>query len=283
MAAHGVGTQAGTGRPEPKRVLVTGASGTLGRVIVPGLAQAGFRLQLNDLAHFPDVLPEGVDFVAADLTDQGALAAACPEDVTDIIHFGGINTELSSKAILDANILGSLNVFEVARMRKARVIYASSNHTIGFHPRGETLTINDPYRPDGFYGLSKAYVELLGRMFYDKHGVESVHLRIGSCLPEPVDTRHLATWLSYPDLVRLMIAALTVPRPNYAIVWGVSCNTRRWWIGDDAERIGYFPQDDAEDYADRVVEEAGEEVSLAYQGASHCAIGYTRDNPDQGI
>jgi uronate dehydrogenase len=279
MTADGVVAQQKTAHLSAKRVLVTGASGTLGRVIVPGLAQAGFRLQLNDLAHFPDELPDGVDFVAADLTEQQALAAACPDDVTDIIHFGGINTELSSKAILDANILGSLNVFEVARMRRARVIFASSNHTIGFHPRGRTLTIDDPYRPDGYYGLSKAYVELLGRMFYDKHGVESVHLRIGSCVPEPLDTRHLATWLSYPDLVRLMIAALTVPSPGYAIVWGISRNTRRWWIGDDAERIGYFPQDNAEAYADRVMAEEGEAASLAFQGASHCAIGYTRDEP----
>lgn len=277
MTADGVVTPQKTEHFRAKRVLVTGASGTLGRVIVPGLSQAGFRLQLNDLAHFPDELPDGVNFVAADLTEQQALAAACPDDVTDIIHFGGINTELSSRAILDANILGSLNVFEVARMRRARVIFASSNHTIGFHPRSRTLTIDDPYRPDGYYGLSKAYVELLGRMFYDKHGVESVHLRIGSCVPEPLDTRHLATWLSYPDLLRLMIAALTVPSPGYAIVWGISRNTRRWWINDDAERIGYFPQDNAEAYADRVMAEEGEATSLAFQGASHCAIGYTRD------
>jgi uronate dehydrogenase len=276
MTADGVEAQQTREQRRAKRVLVTGASGTLGRVIVPGLAQAGFRLQLNDLAHFPDELPDEVDFVAADLRDQRALAAACPEDVTDIIHFGGINTELSSEAILDANILGSLNVFEVARMRGARVIFASSNHTIGFHPRNRTLTIDDPYRPDGFYGLSKAYVELLGRMFHDKHGVESVHLRIGSCLPKPLDTRHLATWLSYPDLIRLMIAALTAPSPGYAIVWGISRNTRRWWGSDDAERIGYFPQDDAETYVDQVTVEEGEAVSLAFQGASHCAIGYTR-------
>jgi uronate dehydrogenase len=262
-----------------RRILVTGASGTLGRVIVPGLTQAGLRLLLNDLTHFPDELPDGVEFVAADLTDQDALAAACPDDVTDIVHFGGINTELSSQAILNANILGTSNIFEVARMRGARVIFASSNHTVGFHLRGRTLSIDDPYRPDGYYGLSKAYAELLGRMFHDKHGVESVHLRIGSCLPEPLDTRHLATWLSYPDLLRLVIAALTVQNPGYAIVWGISCNTRRWWVGDDAERIGYYPQDDAQAYVDRVRAEEGEAVSREFQGASHCAIGYTRAKP----
>ena len=92
-------------------------------------------------------------------------------------------------------------------------------------------------------------------MFYDKHAVESVHLRIGSCVPEPLDTRHLATWLSYGDLVRLIIAALTTQAPGYAIVWGISRNSRRWWIGDDAERIGFFPEDDAERFAGTVSEE----------------------------
>jgi uronate dehydrogenase len=256
------------------RVLLTGASGTLGRVIVPALARAGYRLRLNDLALFPDPLPDGVEFAAADLTDRRALDAACPADVTDIVHFGGINTERSAEAILNANILGTLNVFEVARARGARVIFASSNHTIGFHPRGRPLTIDDPYRPDGFYGLSKAYAELLGRMFYDKHAVQSVHLRIGSCVPEPLDTRHLATWLSYGDLVRLMMAALAAPAPGYAIVWGVSRNLRRWWIGDDAERIGYFPKDDAERFAGMVTEEVGDAVSLAFQGGTHCAPGF---------
>ena len=266
-------------RPDRSRVLLTGASGNLGRVVAAGLASAGFRLHLTDLVPFPDPLPDGAAFAAADLTDAQALAAICPDDVTDIVHFGGINTETSSDAILKANIHGALNVFELARMRGARIVFASSNHTIGFYPRDRALTIEDPYRPDGFYGLSKAYVELLGRLYNDKHGVESVHLRIGSCLPEPLDTRHLATWLSYPDLNRLVSAALTAPAPGYAIVWGISRNTRSWWSGDDATRIGFRPEDDAEHFADSVAAEKGDAAALAFQGAAHCAMGYSREDP----
>lgn len=206
---------------EASHVLLTGASGTLGRVLAPGLATAGHRLRLNDLVPFPDPMPGGASFAAADITDKAALAAACPDDVTDIVHFGGINTEKDPEAILRVNIWGTLNVFELARERRARVIFASSNHAIGFYPRTQQpLAITDPYRPDGHYGVSKVYAEALGRLYHDKHGIESVHLRIGSCLQKPLETRNLATWLSYPDLVRLVLAALAAPEVGYGVVWG---------------------------------------------------------------
>ncbi|POR48280.1 NAD-dependent epimerase/dehydratase family protein [Bosea psychrotolerans] len=258
-------------------VLLTGASGTLGRVLAPGLSAAGHRLLLSDLLPFPDPLPGGARFAAADITDKAALAAACPDDVSDIVHFGGINTETDPEAILKVNIGGTLNVFELARKRRARVIFASSNHAIGFYPRRQQpLTIADPCRPDGHYGVSKVYAEALGRLYHDKHGIESVHLRIGSCLPQPLDTRHLATWLSYPDLVRLVLAALAAPEVGYGVVWGISANTRRWWTGDDAHRIGFVPQDNTEDFADQVEPEAGDAVTRRFQGGSHCGIGYSR-------
>jgi uronate dehydrogenase len=264
----------------PRNVLLTGASGNLGRVLVPALAEAGHRLTLTDRTPFPDPLPRHASFFQADLTEQHGFDE-CPADVTDIVHFGGINTEGPPEAIHAANIMGTLHVFQLARARGARVIFASSNHTIGFYPRSRALTVADAYRPDGYYGLSKAYAELLGRLFYDKHGVESVHLRIASCVPEPTDLRHLSTWLSYPDFVRLVDAAVTAKAPGFAIVWGVSRNTRRWWSEDDAERIGYWPQDDAETFASQIHSESGGAVSLTFQGGSHCAMGFSRTDFEQ--
>jgi uronate dehydrogenase len=263
--------------PDGGHVFLTGASGTLGRVLTPALADAGHRLRLSDLAPFPDPIPSRATFAVADLTDRAALSAACPADVTDIVHFGGINTEREPEAILHANILGTLNVFELARERGARVVFASSNHAIGFYRRTEApIGITAPLRPDGHYGLSKVYAESLGRLYYDKHGVESVQLRIGSCLPKPLEARNLATWLSYPDLVRLVLAALSAHAPGYAIVWGISRNARRWWIDDDAQRIGFAPQDEAEAFADGVQPETGDDIARAFQGGSHCSIGYSR-------
>ena len=258
-----------------KKLLLTGASGNLGRMLAPRLAQAGYRLRLSDIAPFPDELPEGAEFIQADLTDAAAIADLVRGTDT-ILHFGGISVEQPYDLIAKANLIGVTHVFEAARAEKQRVIFASSNHTIGFYTRDETLSTDEPFRPDGYYGLSKAYGELLGRMMFDKHGIESVHLRIGSCVPEPTEARHLATWLSHDDLVRLLIAAIEAPKTGVAVVWGVSANASRWWEKDDAARIGYVPQDDASRFGD--LAETGDPVSRRFQGGTFTAHDYSRED-----
>ncbi|OYR12047.1 NAD-dependent epimerase/dehydratase family protein [Brucella grignonensis] len=258
-----------------KKLLLTGASGNLGRMLAPRLAQAGYRLRLSDIAPFPDELPEGAEFIRADLTDAVAIADLVRGTDT-ILHFGGISVEQPYDLVAKANLIGVTHIFEAARAEKQRVIFASSNHTIGFYTRDETLSADEPFRPDGYYGLSKAYGELLGRMMFDKHAVESVHLRIGSCVPEPTEARHLATWLSHDDLVRLLIAAIEAPETDVAVVWGVSANASRWWEKDDAARIGYVPQDDASRFGDLL--EAGDPVSRRFQGGTFTAHDYSRED-----
>jgi uronate dehydrogenase len=259
------------------QVLLTGAAGTLGRVVTPALAERYGSLVVTDLADIPGALPPGVRFERADLRDA-TMIARLAQGMDAIVHFGGINTEKSFESILEGNIVGTVNVFEAARAAGARVVYASSNHTIGFYRRGEHLTAASPGRPDGFYGLSKLYCEMLGRLYFDKHGVESVHLRIGSCLPRPTDARHLATWLSYPDLVRLATSAIEAPSPGCALVWGISANSGAWWDGDDAERIGYAPTDDAETYREEIPAVTKDEGTAAlYQGGPFTAREYRRE------
>ena len=80
-------------------------------------------------------------------------------------------------------------------------------------------------RPDGHYGLSKAFGENLARFYFDRYGIETVCLRIGSSFPEPKDRRMLATWLSYDDLERLVVASLTAPVVGHSVVYGMSDNT----------------------------------------------------------
>ncbi|WP_421566056.1 NAD-dependent epimerase/dehydratase family protein [Ochrobactrum sp. EDr1-4] len=256
-----------------KHILLTGASGNLGRMLAPKLVNAGYRLRLSDIELFPDELPHGTEFIQADLSNAEAVADLV--DGTDaVLHFGGISVEKSYDLIAQANLLGVTHIFEAARPARQRVVFASSNHTIGFYTRNELLNADAAFRPDGYYGLSKAYGEMLGRMMFDKHGIESVHLRIGSCLPKPAEARHLATWLSHDDLVRLLIAAVEAPRTGVATVWGISANRDRWWENDDAALIGYLPQDDASRFG--VLAETGDPVSRRFQGGTFTAHDYSR-------
>lgn len=256
-----------------RTILLTGASGTLGRMLAPRLARNGYALRLSDIAAFPDPLPEGAEFVQVDLLDEAAVHELV-QGTHQIIHLGGISVEKPFRSVIDANILGLTHLFEAARQDHQRTVFASSNHAIGFYERGKRLSVRDPMRPDGYYGLSKAYGELLARMMFDKHGLESVHMRIGSCLPQPTEARHLSTWLSHDDLERLIIAALEAQATGHAIVWGVSANRQSWWGNDDAARIGYVPQDDAEHFAP--LPDHGDPVTRRFQGGSFAAHDYTR-------
>lgn len=254
-------------------ILLTGASGTLGRMLAPRLANKGYTLRLSDIVPFPDPLPAGAEFEQVDLLDEEGVRRLV-RGTSGVVHLGGISVEKPFRPVIDANILGLTHLFEAARHQRQRIVFASSNHTIGFYERGQSLSVQDPMRPDGYYGLSKAYGELLARMMFDKHGLESVHMRIGSCLPVPTEARHLSTWLSHDDLQRLVLAALEAPKTGHAVVWGVSANRRSWWKGDDAARIGYVPQDDAERFAP--LPEEGDEVTRRFQGGSFTAQDYTR-------
>ena len=261
------------------RLLLTGASGVLGRYLAPLLAEKYGTLLMSDIADFPDPLPPGAQFVRADLADASAVNDLT-KDVTTILHFGGVSTEQSFEAILPANIIGTTNIFEAARRSRGRVVFASSNHTIGFYERGEMLTVADRCRPDGLYGVSKVYGEMLGRLFYDKHGVESIHLRIGSCFPEPTEARHLSTWLSYGDFLRLISCSIEAEKPGFSTIWGVSANRQSWWGEDDAARIGYVPVDNAETYRASLSASTEDPIAARFQGGSFCAAHYSRGSAD---
>jgi len=102
------------------------------------------------------------------------------------------------------------------------------------------------FRPDGFYGLSKAYREMLARMYWEKHAVESVVVRIGSVLPSVPDERMLSTWLSHDDMVALMQRCAETERVGCAVIWGASNNSRNFWGKDDRARIGWAPRDSSD-------------------------------------
>jgi uronate dehydrogenase len=263
-----------------KPVLLTGASGALGRVLVQSLGALGWRLVLTDIAPFPDAVPAGASFVRADLSD-GVTMLRLTEGCGAIIHLGGVSVERPFEEVIGPNIRGLYHIYEAARREKARVIFASSNHSVGFHERTESLPAECQFLPDGYYGLSKAYGELMGRMYWFKHGVESVNVRIGSATPEPVNARMLASWLSYGDFSRLMERCVLAPAVGHAVIWGASANARMTWWRDDARAaLGWTPVDSADPFAAQLAGAvSGDPVEERYMGGAYCSIDYTRGAP----
>ena len=261
-----------------KPVLITGASGNLGRELVRGLGAMGWQLRLTDIAPFPENLPAGAAFTQADLND-GVTILRLAEGCGAIVHLGGISTEHPFEEVLGPNIRGLYHVYEAARRERARVVFASSNHAIGFHERSETISAAAAFLPDGYYGLSKAYGELMGRLYWHKHGVESVFVRIGSCFAEPTNARMLATWLSFADLVRLVSRAVLASRVECAVIWGASANrAMTWWEKDDRDRIGWAPQDSADGFRGQLAGKVSDDpVEERYMGGAYAAIDYSRD------
>ena len=241
-------------------VLLTGAAGRIGAVLRGGLPERGWALRSLDVVPIADPRP-GEEHVVADVTDPAAMTEAV-SGASAVVHLAGVSSESTWAAVSHANIDGTHCVLEAARRAGVpRVVLASSNHATGFTPRPASGLLREDDglpRPDTFYGVSKVAVEALGSLYADRYGLEVVCLRIGTALPEPTTTRHLSTWLSPTDQVSLVDAALRAPSPGFAVVWGVSANTRTWWDLTAARALGYHPADDAEVFAGALVEVHGE-------------------------
>lgn len=252
LAAH-PDARAGNNR----RVLVTGAAGTIGRATCPGLNARGWSVRGLDRAPLDGV--RGLDdAVVADIRDTAAVDAAMA-GVDAVVHLAGIATEAPFPDILAANVDGTYRVLDAARRAGVRrFVFASSNHAVGYTPRADSVGVDVPIRPDTYYGVSKAFGEAIGRLHVDRYGMEFVALRIGSWLAEPTTPRHLATWLSPSDGIRLIHAALTAPDVDFAVVYGISANTRAWWDLSSARALGYRPTEDAEEHAARIIAAHGE-------------------------
>jgi uronate dehydrogenase len=235
------------------RVLITGAAGNIGRTLRAGLRGRYPLLRLLDVAPQEAAQP-GEEVVTVDLNDRTATEAAM-KDVDMAIHLAAIADEASFDDILAGNITTTYSVFETARRAGVRrVVFASSNHVTGFYPRDEPVGPDDPVRPDGFYGVSKAFGEALARLYAEKYGLQVVCLRIGTFAERPTTPRQLSTWLSPRDLVQLVRCCLDAPEVGFTVVYGVSANTRSWWKDDAAVSLGYRPQDNAEEFAAQIEE-----------------------------
>ncbi|MGI9001678.1 MAG: NAD-dependent epimerase/dehydratase family protein [Pseudonocardia sp.] len=262
-------------------VLVTGAAGRVGSFLRSRLQRSGRKLRLLDTEPLQP-LAENEEVVVASITDMTSMQSAC-SGVDSVIHLAGEASEADWSRILELNIHGTYTVLEAARREGVqRLIYASSNHAVGFFPREKAPAADYLFpQPDTYYGVSKVTGEALGSLYHDRYGLDVICIRILTCIERPSDLRMLSTWLSPDDTGRLFEACLRVEKPGFRVIWGVSANKRGWFSLDEAESIGYKSEDDAEDYAAELIAKFGEldPTSISYRllGGAFCSEEFNVD------
>lgn len=258
------------------RLLLTGAAGGLGQALRERLKANCKVLRLADHVAMAAAGPQE-EVMVTELADAAAVLDMMA-GVDAVVHLGGVSVEAAFEPILQANILGVYNLYEAARKQGVkRVIFASSNHVTGFYRQSETINASHPPRPDGLYGVSKAFGEDLSRFYFDRYGIETACVRIGSSFPEPRDRRMLATWLSFDDLHRLITACLTTPVLGHSIIFGMSDNAVTWWDNSQARHVGYVPQDSSDVFRDAVYARTAApdltDPAVQYQGGAFVRTG----------
>ncbi|WP_244817579.1 NAD(P)-dependent oxidoreductase [Caballeronia sp. Lep1P3] len=235
------------------RLLLTGAAGGIGRAVRHRVAKFAQCIRISDL---PGVLPSDAapneEVVPCDLADRRAvdtLVAGCDA----IVHLGGVSVERPFEEILEANIKGVFHIYEAARRHSVkRVVFASSNHVTGFYRQDERIDADARKRPDGYYGLSKSFGEDMAQLYFDRYGIETVSIRIGSVFPEPKDRRMMATWMSCDDFVELLRRALFTASVGHTIVFGASANAHTWWDNREAACLAFEPRDSSEQFRQKI-------------------------------
>ena len=263
------------------RVLVTGAAGSIGRVVTVGLADRGHVIV--GLDRVPE--PQGFDgpWHSVDCADPDAVAAVFAQSAPDaVVHLAGhpgeadLVSSFTSHVVTTAALLDAMVEHDVTR-----IVYASSNHAVGLTPRRDLVSDDARPRPDTFYGVGKMAAEGLLSLYADRYAIDAVACRIGSFRDRPGSVRALSTWLSHDDCVRMVDAALTATAPGFAVLYGISANTRAWWDLEPGRRLGYEPWDDAEEFAGSIEPGPDDEDEAAYVGGPFALAAYHRPALDR--
>jgi uronate dehydrogenase len=263
--------------PRFNRLLITGAAGNLGRELRHGLAPLATTLRITDRDDMGPVA-KNEEAVTCELGDFDGMMKVV-EGCDTIVHFGAASSERPWTEILESSIKGGYNVYEAARRHGIkRIVYASSIHAVGYERREVGADTDTPHNPDTLYGVSKCFVEDLGKLYFNKFGIESACLRINSCFPKPVDRRHLATWLSFSDMNHLVERCLVSERIGYTVVYGISANQEAFFSNHKVAHLGYRPKDSAELYRDQVETKVkpGDpfDPAIEFVGGSLCTYGH---------
>ena len=260
------------------KVALSGAGGNVGRILRVELQKRGVNLRSAGGSKPLEPLFDGEDVMHGDLKDP-AVVDRLLEGVDVLIHLAGTSVERPLPEIIQNNLVALHQVYEGARRHKVRrIAFASSNHAFGMYAPEEKLKLDAAYRPDGFYGLSKVWGEALAQMYWDKHGIEGVNLRIGTTMGRPPENvRQLSTWMGDDDLVQLVMKAIEAKDVGCCSVWGISNNTRAYYDLSEGNAIGYAPTQNAEDWAAEILAQPNplDPVAQRFQGGQFVTIDYT--------
>jgi len=230
------------------RILITGATGHVGRHIWRGL-EADHELRLGARR-----VPEGDPrWVRLDVTQPTEVMAAMT-DIEAVIHLavatgheGDYEEDTFNQQRFDVNVRGTWNVLEAARRAGVRrVVHTSSIMVVWDYPPPQLVPGDAPPRPLGTYALTKQMGETLCRYYAEHFGLSIVCLRI----PKPIDLadpvwkerRIRPQWLAFPDLLQAYRLAIQAPAIGFEIVTVVGESSRRRWDLTRAEKIlGYRP------------------------------------------
>ena len=263
------------------KVVVTGAAGSIGQVVTLGLGDRGHEVVGVD--RLPE--PDGYDgpWHQIEVADPDAVADVFAQTRPDgVVHLAGHPGEASLPDSLTSHVVTTAALLDACvEYGTTRFVYAGSNHAVGRTPRTDLLSVDTRPRPDTFYGVGKVAAEALMSLYTDRYGIDTVSCRIGSFREQPTSTRNLSTWLSHDDAVRMFHAALTTPAPGFAVLYGISANTRGWWDLEPGRTLGYDPQDDADAYADHIEAQDDDDVEGAHVGGPFVTGTYYRPALDR--
>lgn len=234
-----------------EKLLITGAAGSIFKQTRDQYATIARSVRLSDVVEVTN-LGEGEEFVPCDLSDQKAVEELV-EGCDGILNLGGISTENTFKRILESNIVGIHNLYEAARKHGSpRIFMASSNHVVGYYRQDEHFDASVPHKPDGWYGISKSFGEAVALMYFNKFGIETAMVRIGSILPEPLDYRMLATWFAPEDFISLVKTIFEVPHLGCPVIYGISNNDAAWWDNSGVDYLGWKPKRNSAEFAEKI-------------------------------
>ena len=260
------------------KVALSGASGNMGKILRTELNKRGVDLRSAGGRTALEPMHPGEDVMHGDLREPATVDRLL-NGIDVLIHLAGTSVERPLPEIIENNLVGLYQIYEGARRNRVRrIIFASSNHAFGMHSVHDKLKLDAPFRPDGLYGLSKVWGEAMARMYWDKHGIEGISIRIGTAMGKPPENfRQLSTWFGTEDLVQLIMQCITVPDIGYMAVWAASNNTRIYWDNTGAEKLGFKPRQNSEDFAPEILRQPNplDPIAQQYQGGQFVTLDFT--------